>query len=148
VYKWGYDRKMILRSLTKPNVSTDTTNDYNNIVDEILKLKAQEINIKRRKYTKRPKKALVKSSRNKQDVPKELFSQSKTSGKLNDSINCVDNIDEENLKHKTLGIKDLVGFPLNQDFKQSASLFNGADAADELKHLRNYKTRSITDIIC
>eukprot|EP00344_Euplotes_crassus_P003463 CAMPEP_0196999272 /NCGR_PEP_ID=MMETSP1380-20130617/4504_1 /TAXON_ID=5936 /ORGANISM="Euplotes crassus, Strain CT5" /LENGTH=155 /DNA_ID=CAMNT_0042416151 /DNA_START=18 /DNA_END=485 /DNA_ORIENTATION=- len=44
VYKWGYDRKHVSRDLG--DISPVNTNDYNALVDEIIVLKAKELNLK------------------------------------------------------------------------------------------------------
>jgi hypothetical protein len=62
VYKWGYDRKHLSRTLGKPDINGEK--DYNKMVGELLMSKVEDVRLEKRVYRKKQSKDVALSTNN------------------------------------------------------------------------------------
>lgn len=83
VYKWGYDRKHVSRSMTQ--LQGGSRKDYNNMVDEILMLKTEEVHLTKRKYKTRKQNDNVVSDEIKDKSEPSSLKNNASEGKFENS---------------------------------------------------------------
>lgn len=115
VYKWGYDRKQVSRGLQNVRLES-AISDYNELVDEILKLKAKEMNANKRKYSRRSSGSSSGSKRIKTlegETPKSAVSEQIETVKYTGLVQIAPSVCDQTSPAE-LNRKEEMASPLNQ----------------------------------
>ncbi|CAI2364820.1 unnamed protein product [Moneuplotes crassus] len=123
IYKWGYDRKHVSRSLGE--IKPTNSDDFNGLVDEILMLKSKEADMTKKTYPKREK-AANKSS----------FTEKNSSG----------NQKQNNLEQNLTSIEDFSDFKFNDIEKTlSADLNTTSPKAEQRQQVTSTYSKELTE---